>query len=132
MFFLNYRPEEFLYSSFLSRKTVSQHNFWFWKKPKLVAEMFKELIQQRRFTAKTRPPPLSLWSLWLRSPTEFKHMIFYKCSLLDSHEDVTCVFLPRRRLKILNVPINLRYHFSRRTHHNDQNWEFQLFSRPIP
>ena len=54
---LKYRPEELFVSSFLCRKTVPQHNFWFQKVAQLVAQAFKQLTQRRRLTTKSRYHP---------------------------------------------------------------------------
>ena len=68
---LNHRPEEFFISSFLCRKTVPQHNFWFQKNAQLVAQTFEQLIQWKRLTAKSTISHINYWdqvnswkSLW--------------------------------------------------------------------
>ena len=80
---LNYRPEKFFISSFLFRKTVPQHNFWFQKVTQLVSQAFEQLIQRRRLTNKLylsyinwldlTPPPLLVFPV--TSLSTFPHRI---------------------------------------------------------
>ena len=51
---LNYRPGEFLVSSFLCRKTVPQHNIWLKKVVQLATQGFKQSIQRRRLTTTSK------------------------------------------------------------------------------
>ena len=126
---LNYRPEEFFASSFLCRKTVPQHNIWLQKVVQLAVQGFKQSIQRRRLTTKSkyhiqtgliwrhRQSRISPVTFWVRSPTDFK---FSKRILVYSHEQVAGLppplSLPPNGLKILDVPIHLNCHFFVRTH----------------
>ena len=101
---LNYRTVKLFASLFLCRKTVPQHNFWFQKVTQLVGQAFKQLIQRRRLTTNSRfhiqigliwrhrHSRYSLSHLWVRSSTEFKHIVLPKRIPPCSHEHATGLF----------------------------------------
>ena len=102
---LNYRPGEFLVSSFLCRKTVPQHNIWLKKVVQLATQGFKQSIQRRRLTTTSKYTyklvwpdvivnlgfPLSHFSV--RSPRDFK---FSRRILPYNHEQVAGLPPPLR------------------------------------